>query len=106
MESGDSKKRSELSQDIEEMMYGFGDMWPPDSEAVDLIDTIVRNYVDDLAQRAMNIAEISGKLDKECFLYLVRKDGPKFNRVRKLLDTYEKIEEIQNAQVIDNDEKI
>eukprot|EP01041_Mallomonas_annulata_P013749 gene13749-29239_t len=94
-EMNDGNNNYNLSKDIEEMMYGFGDEWPPNKDAVSLVETLVKDYIEDLAVRALEIAELRGKLDKDCFIFLVRKDSRKFNRVQKLLETHEKIEEVQ-----------
>ncbi len=32
-----------MYEDIEEMMFGFGDKWPPNSESVELMEKIVAN---------------------------------------------------------------
>ena len=39
--------------DIEEMMFGFGDEWPPDGNAIRLLESFVVNYIEDLAVRAL-----------------------------------------------------
>lgn len=83
----DSARKSKIYNDLEEMMYGFGDTWPPDPQSVELLEQLVVEYIEDLTAKAVNIAEMTGKLDKDCFMYLVRKDRKKFNRVHQLLTT-------------------
>mmetsp|Transcript_35138 Transcript_35138/g.35777 ORF Transcript_35138/g.35777 Transcript_35138/m.35777 type:complete len:104 (+) Transcript_35138:154-465(+) len=100
----ESEARSPLTKDIEEMMYGFGDAWPPNEEAVRMVEVMVKDYIDDLAERALQIASIHGKLDKDCFIFLVRKDSKKFNRVQKLLETHEKIEEVRDIGFKEQDD--
>jgi len=100
---GPPKKRAKqgpLGNDIADMMFGFGDSWPPDRDAVDMVEGLVTNYVKDLAARALQVADLrpNGKLDKECFLYLVRKDRQKFQRVNRLLFANK---EIKSAQKVD-----
>jgi transcription initiation factor TFIID subunit 13 len=85
--------------DIEEMMFGFGDEWPPDSNAVRLLESFVVSYIEDLADRALDIAELRGKLDKECFMFLVRKDRKKFSRVHKLLKSNEELKTVQKVEL-------
>ena len=97
--------KNNLSKDIEEMMYGFGDNWPPNSDAVAMVETLVKDYIDDLADRAIQIADLRGKLDKECFIFLVRKDTRKFYRVRKLLETHEALDEVQKVVLKEQDDK-
>jgi hypothetical protein len=95
--------KSPMGEDIEEMMFGFGDNWPPKEESVTLIECVVKKYIEDLTLRAKHISELTGKLDKECFMYVVRKDRAKFTRVCQLLRASE---ELQNAQkeVVKEDE--
>lgn len=83
-------------------MFGFGDEWPPNNEAVTLVDTLVTQYIEELASRAENISELRGKLDKECFMFLVRKDRKKFNRIHKLLKTNEELNNIRKVELKDD----
>ena len=89
------QRKSDMSTDIEEMMYGFGDTWPPNPDCVTLVESVVTRYIEDLALRAKEISDLRGKMDKECFLYVVRKDRSKFSRVCQLLKANE---ELKNAQ--------
>jgi hypothetical protein len=102
MERG-GDQRIKLAKSVEEMMFGFGDEWPCDSEAVELVDHLVRGYINDLVIRAQNIALHSGKLDKECFLYLVRQDTSKFKRINHLLQANEEIHSVQKVDIKEND---
>ena len=61
-------------------------------ESVTLMETLVEHYIADLTMRACLVANSTGKLDKECFQYLVRKDRNKFSRVFKLLKSKEEID--------------
>ena len=94
--------RSKFYGDIEEMMYGFGDDWPPDTGAVNLVESLVTDYIEGLAERAVEVAELRGKLDKECFMFLVRKDRKKFNRVHKLIKTNEELKTVQKVDLKDD----
>lgn len=96
--------RPNFFRDIQEMMFGFGDSWPPNKNATLLIDRLVTTYITELAQRAELVAETTGKLDKECFLYLIRKDEFKFSRVMKLIDTNEQIKNIKQQSIKNNDD--
>lgn len=115
-----------MNEDIEEMMYGFGDEWPPNSETTALMEALVKEYIEDLANRvlffyflkilsfncfaflyvcvyqALEVAEISGKLDKECFQFLFRKDSHKFTRVKKLIEANEELKAVQNVALTDD----
>lgn len=83
---------------IEEMMYGFGDKWPPNTDSVELVERIVANYVRNLCHRAKDIADVTGTLDKECFLYAVRKDRRKFTRIYTLLKVHEEIKKAAKTE--------
>jgi len=98
------ENRCDLTADIKEMMYGFGDCWPPDPEVVSFIDVLVKNYIEDLGQRANQIGDMRGRLDKDCFLFLVRKDRRKFQRVQRLLDSYQKLEDAKNIGLKESDD--
>ena len=96
-----------LYEDLQEMMFGFGDDWPPDHESIVFLEKLVTEYVEDFTYRALQLSEITGTLDKECFMYLVRKDRRKFNRIHQLLTSNEEIQNVKNsedAEYIKNDE--
>jgi hypothetical protein len=84
-----------MRSDLEEMMFGFGDVWPPKPSSVSLLEAIATNYIEDLSTRAVQVSEMRGKLDKECFLYVVRKDRRLFNRAARLLKAHEEIKSAQ-----------
>ena len=93
-----------MYDDIEEMMFGFGDKWPPEEECVKLVESIVTNYIEDLTMRASQIADIRGKLDKECFMFVVRKDRRKFSRIHSLLKANEDLKNAQKTDLKEDDE--
>ena len=74
---------------------------PPDPDTVDLMETMVRSYLQDLALRAKAVSEVTKKFDKECFVYLVRKDSRKFRRVSDLLLANEEIKSVQKNKLTD-----
>ena len=43
--------KARFYSDIEEMMYGFGDDWPPLRESVNLLDAIAVKYIEDLSKQ-------------------------------------------------------
>ena len=51
------------------------------------------------AKRACTISELKGKLDADCFLYLVRKDKRKFSRATQLLKTNEEIKVVRKMEL-------
>lgn len=98
-----SRKRRQsayqMYDNIEEMMYGFGDKWEPNSDSVELVERIVANYVRNLCQRAKDVADVTGTLDKECFVYAVRKDRQKFTRIYTLLKAYDEIKKVKSDEL-------
>lgn len=82
-------------------MFGFGDAWPPDKESVALVEAIAIEYIQSLTLKAQEVATMTGKLDKECFLYLVRKETSKFTRVNQLLSTHEELKKAQQMELGD-----
>jgi hypothetical protein len=67
-----------------------------------MVEKLVEQYIESLAHRAEAVAELRGKLDKECFMFVVRKDRLKFNRVHRLLQANE---ELKNARQVEFKEK-
>ena len=86
--------------DIEEMMYGFGDSWPVEPESAKLIETLVVQYVEDIVVQASEVAQVRGQLDKECFMFLVRKESHKFKRVHRLLQTNEELKHAKRIDIV------
>jgi hypothetical protein len=95
------RKIGEFGGDISEMMFGFGDSWPPNTDAVRTLDSLVTDFIQDMGARALRVAELrpDKKLDKECFLYLVRKDRKKFQRVHRLLTANDEIKRVKKIDM-------
>ena len=96
------RKAGTMVGDIQEMMYGFGDThFPSNEDSVALIQSLITNFIEDLTWRASEVADIRSKdgLDKESFLFLVRKDKVKFNRVFKLLKANNELKAAQKLQI-------
>jgi len=87
--------------DIEDMLFGFGDAWPADGAVVQAIDDMVTGYIRDLTLRALKVAECrpEGKLDKECFMFLVRKESHKFKRVHRLLQVNDELKQAKRIEI-------
>lgn len=92
--------------DIEDMLFGFGDAWPADPAVVQAIEDIVTGYIRDLALKALKVAECrpGGKLDKECFLFLVRKESQKFKRVHHLLAVNEELKAVKKIDITQSEQ--
>ena len=91
-----------MTDDMMDMMYGFGDEWPPNPESVTMLENLVAEYIGNLASRALDVAEVTGKLDKECFMFLVRKDRLKFNRIQKLIKANEELKSVRDILLADD----
>jgi len=92
--------------DIEDMLFGFGDAWPADGAVVQAIDDMVTGYIRDLTLRALKVAECrpEGKLDKECFMFLVRKESHKFKRVHRLLQVNDELKHAKRIEIAETSE--
>eukprot|EP01033_Poteriospumella_lacustris_P002910 gene2910-2123_t len=66
------KSKYGMYEDIEEMMFGFGDDWPPAADTVELVEDLAVKYIKDLCQRAVQVAGYTGKLDKQCFMLVLQ----------------------------------
>lgn len=82
---------SVFKSDIQDILYGCGDSWPPDEGVVALFDTLVVDYIKNITLQALDIAEIRKRLDNECFLFLIRKEKEKYDRVMTLLKTNQEL---------------
>ena len=93
----------QLGPDIEDMLFGFGDAWPANAAVVLALEDLVIAYIRDLTLQARRVAACrpGGKLDKECFLFLVRKEAGKFKRVHHLLNTNEELKAVKKIDIAD-----
>ena len=81
------------------MLYGFGDAWPPHKDTVALIETLATQYIEGLVERSDSVAERRGRLDKECFMYLVATDRPKFYRIHRLIKANEVLKKVREVEL-------
>lgn len=97
--------RSKTYSEIEEMMFGFGDEWPPNSSSVQLIELLVTQYIEDLTARAMAVSKLRGssKLETEAFMFVVRKDQKKFTRINNLLRANEELKKAKRMTDIEDE---
>jgi hypothetical protein len=45
---------------------------------------------------------MTGRIDKECFLFLVRKDAGKYTRAQRLLDLNEELKTVKHTHLSDD----
>jgi transcription initiation factor TFIID subunit 13 len=102
--SGDAANSSKFRKDLEEMMFGFGDGWPPNKDSVALVEILVKQYIEDICLEAKELARLKGgagaKLDVESFLFLVRKEPRKYNRLVQLLTANEELKKAKSLTEI------
>ena len=69
-------------------MYSFGDSESIDdvnNEAVECMCGMVQIYLKDLLGDAVNIANVKGSFDEECFLFVMKSELDKFKRSKELI---------------------
>lgn len=95
-----------LTEDIQEMMYGFGDEWPSDPQSVEVVEKLVVNYVKNLCHKALEVSDFAGiKLEKESFMYVVKRDRKKFHRTYTLLRANEELKKVQKYEMVEDESK-
>lgn len=85
---------------VASVMYGFGDVWNPLPETIELMNRIVIEYIEEMVccfvlyrialiilfqTRASLNAALKGKLTVPCLLYALRHQQQKYNRVNQLI---------------------
>jgi len=91
------KKKRLFTRDLKVMMYGFGDVYNPLPESIDLMEDLVHEYIHEMTIKAMAVASKRGKLATEDLIFLVRKDKKKYARVKELLSMYEELKRARKA---------
>lgn len=57
-------------------------------------------------KKAMDLAVIKGKLDTECFIFLIRKDPERYERIAELLRANDELRAVLNSGFDPSDEKM
>ena len=86
-----------MQKDLEEMMIGFGDSWTPNKDSVELMEALVRQYIDTICTEAqsVSVSQMRVQLDADCFLHLTRKDPRRFKRLQELLQANRDIKRVR-----------
>ncbi|RWS17911.1 Transcription initiation factor TFIID subunit 13-like protein [Dinothrombium tinctorium] len=92
---GDKRKRL-FSKELRCMMYGFGDDENPYTESVDLLEDMVIQYIIEVTYNAMEVGR-QGRVQVEDIMYLMKKDGRKYARVKDLLIMNEELKKARKA---------
>ncbi len=94
--STDDKRKRLFGKELRLMMYGFGDDQNPFTESVDMLEDLVIQFINDIANKAQDIGR-NGKISAEDVTYIVRKDRRKYSRVRDLLSMNEELKKARKA---------
>ncbi|KAF1334256.1 Transcription initiation factor, partial [Globisporangium splendens] len=98
--------KGELVESIKHMMFGFGDESEPLSETAEVMEDMVVEYVNAMTKKAMDMAVVKGKLDTECFIFLIRKDPERYERIAELLRANDELRAVLNSGFDPSDEKM
>ncbi|KAJ1460303.1 transcription initiation factor IID, 18kD subunit-domain-containing protein [Pelagophyceae sp. CCMP2097] len=100
-------KPGALAKDLVGMMYGFGDAEAPFRESVDVVEQLLAHHVEALCHDAALVNEIKSpagkRIEPQSFLYTVRSQPRKFDRVMELLEMREKLKKVRKIDVDDGD---
>ncbi|GLD95275.1 hypothetical protein PINS_up003919 [Pythium insidiosum] len=96
----------ELTESIKQMMFGFGDDAEPLEETAQLMEELVVEYVENMTKKAMEVSILKGKLDPECFIFLIRKDPERYERINKLLHANDEFRAVLNSGFDPSDDKM
>jgi hypothetical protein len=112
---------------VKHMMFGFGDETEPLDETAELMEDLVVEYVHAMVEfrlppacfvviysfvavcqtkKAMELATVKGKLDTECFIFLIRKDPERYDRIAELLRANDEFRAALNSGFDPSDEKM
>ncbi|KAG7393194.1 Transcription initiation factor TFIID subunit 13 [Phytophthora pseudosyringae] len=98
--------RGELVESIKHMLFGFGDEAESLDETAELMEDLVVENVHAMTKKAMELATIKGKLDTECFIFLIRKDPERYDRIAELLRANDEFRAVLNSGFDPSDEKM
>lgn len=115
---------------VKRMMFGFGDDAEPLDDTAELMEDLVVEYVHSMVlqyagprlgrthpgltlvselyqtKKALDMAAIKGKLDTECFIFLIRKDPERYERIAELLRANDEFRAVLNSGFDPSDEKM
>eukprot|EP00753_Platysulcus_tardus_P019741 PLAT749.1.p1 GENE.PLAT749.1~~PLAT749.1.p1 ORF type:complete len:126 (+),score=36.37 PLAT749.1:41-418(+) len=79
--------------ELRSMMYGFGDSCEPLEETIDLMDSLVKEYIFHMTRSALALKAGKGPITQMQLLYLVHRDTAKFERAMELLSIFEELKD-------------
>eukprot|EP01100_Stratorugosa_tubuloviscum_P016005 TRINITY_DN986_c2_g2_i1.p1 TRINITY_DN986_c2_g2~~TRINITY_DN986_c2_g2_i1.p1 ORF type:complete len:229 (-),score=78.65 TRINITY_DN986_c2_g2_i1:34-672(-) len=99
------RRRKLFAKDIQMMMYGFGDEQNSCPQSIDLIISLVIEFIINLTHEATRVSKKKGKVRVEDFLFAIRHDKKKFSRALELLIMHEKIKRIKKKYKLKGEEE-
>jgi len=90
-------KKRMFTRELKQIMYGFGDVKNPAQETVDLVEDIMCEYVTEMTKKAVQVSSKRGKVLTEDFVFIIRKDRKKYNRVKELLVMNEELKKARKV---------
>lgn len=88
--SNPEDKKFLFRRELRAMLYGFGDDKVPYDKTLELLESILIDYIRELTCAALQVGK-PGKLALEDIHYLIRRDAKKFGRVKDLLSMSEEL---------------
>eukprot|EP00941_MAST-03F_sp_MAST-3F-sp1_P005985 g5985.t1 len=96
-------KLPKIQRELPQMMYGYGDSSEPLPESISLVGEIVENYIIKMTEKTERVARVQGRtqIDLNSFLFLLRRDVAKMERVRELIWLNSEIKKARRKQLED-----
>ncbi|GMT15630.1 hypothetical protein PFISCL1PPCAC_6927, partial [Pristionchus fissidentatus] len=92
-------------KELAKMMYGSGDDKEPYDKTLEMLESIVLDYIKEMCERAKAVGK-PDKLQLEDIHYLIRRDAKKFARVKDLLTMSDELKKARKQFEDANSEKI
>lgn len=90
------RKAKALTNSLSKMMYGGGDDENPMPETVQLMEHIITDFIQSFCIEAQMLADQNERTIRvEDFLFLIRKDIHKYQRVSELLEFFSDLKELR-----------
>ncbi|GAB5034651.1 transcription initiation factor tfiid subunit 13 [Nannochloropsis oceanica] len=94
------KKEKGLQNDLVKMVYGYGDEKQPMQESIDLLDSLVKEYLEEMCLQAYEVALLSQRdVQTSDFIFLIRKDVRRYKRMKDLLEADEELRDARDPKV-------
>ena len=96
-EGEDAEVNINFTNELKDIMYGFGDAKNTDHESVELLQEYVIEYIQNISYAAFrrNKRKGSNELSLRDLLYVLKKDKKRYYRIKSLIDFYENAKSIR-----------